>query len=749
MAQKMTEMESFIYRMGQTNQFTTISNIWQADPNFDKTEMLRKVDKAMPLTIDYSAVGELMKQKLTAITLEIPTVDGHGTYKIDLGRYDFLSNDFQVHAIGNNKSDGLVDYTPGVYYRGTVQGIKGSVAAFSFFNNEVYGIFSIPGEGNYVLVPNIMVGKYYDYNQHYVLYNDNDLSIKQFAPRCDADQLPTPAYLADKTTTTEGNNIYNNCTEVRVFEVGDYSLYTTKGHSVTNVVNYLTGLFNNQSVLYRNEGIPIVLKYVQVDTASDVYMTMTISNSGFFLDKFGYETQNVLHGCDLAILLSTRLNGSYGALGGVAWLKAMCTSYNSTDSAGPYAFCDMDNSGVTNFPTFSWDVEVATHEMGHVVGSPHTHRCCWNPPGSGTTAIDGCYTLEGSCAIPSPADPTGGGTIMSYCHLTSVGINFSNGFGQQPGDTVRYFLTHHFSSSCGDTWVPDTTGISITNRTLSANRECTDLTSGITYYWYDNNTASHADDTVILMVKKNGNTIGDLNTTGFAVTSATLPSWGTGTGQSFTAPTGVTGLSAHNAAMRRYWKINATTAPTSAVEVIFPFRSVDTADVDGSVPDATPMTSYLAYKVDGSIDPSPADGLTGATASTFHTYTYGTAASTANWSLTTQSNTLFAHMQMTSLTGGGTMFYTYAGVGVNDVNKNNVDVYVFPNPTSDYWNISVAPSIASMNMELYSSDGKLVATQSLKPGSINKVNAASFAPGVYYYRISGGDHIYTGNMVKK
>ncbi len=178
--------------------------------------------------------------------------------------------------------------------------------------------------------------------------------------------------------------------------------------------------------------------------------------------------------------------------GGCSLLQSMCTAYymHGTDTSGPYAFCDMDNSGVVNFPTYSWDVEVITHEMGHVVGSPHTHRCCWNPPGTGTTAIDGCYTLEGTCATPVPELPVGGGTIMSYCHLTTDGINFSNGFGQQPGDTIRYYIAHHFSTTCGDHYTP-TVAPSNKNRSIIANRECTDIAGGdtITYYWKDNNTA--------------------------------------------------------------------------------------------------------------------------------------------------------------------------------------------------------------------------------------------------------------------
>jgi len=78
-------------------------------------------------------------------------------------------------------------------------------------------------------------------------------------------------------------------------------------------------------------------------------------------------------------------------------------------------------------------VMVVTHEFGHLFGSRHTHACVWN---GDNTAIDGCagYT-EGSCSLPG--NPPQGGTIMSYCHQQSVGINFALGFGLQPGNVIR------------------------------------------------------------------------------------------------------------------------------------------------------------------------------------------------------------------------------------------------------------------------------------------------------------------------
>lgn len=744
-----TPMDAFISRMKTTNTFVEVGNIWTPNNNFDKTELLKYVEEAQPLTIDYAHVAELMKAKHAAISLVVPGVNG-GTFTIELGKYDILANDFEVHAMGENGKETKVAYTPGLYYRGVVKGIPGSVAAISFFDNEVYGIFSIPDVGNYVLVPNSMTGKQYDHLSDYLLYNDVKMKIKEQGPGCDADLLPDvygDNKLAGKTTTFLNNNVYNNCNQLRIMEVADYDTYTKKGSSTTTVTNFLTALFNNQATVYRNEGIPIVLRYVQVNTASDVYMSITSSQSIRFLKKFGWSTKNVMHGCDLALLLSTR----YGSMGGVAWLKALCSSYAS-DSSGPYGFANISNSSVTNFPSYSWNLMVLSHEMGHIVGSPHTHRCCWNPSGTGNTVIDACYTIEGSCASPSPAYPTGGGTVMSYCHLQSVGINLTKGFGKQPGDTIRTHIRTKFSSTCGETYRPNVV-LSTSGKLLTANRECTDIYGGdtTTYYWYDKNTADQADDTLVLLIKKHRNNIGTLDSAGFSVVTATLSGYNSGSADLVSFPAGTVGSSlTNNYAMRRYWKITTPTEPLTPVTVMFPFTGADTLDVNGSTPGSSPLSGYKMYKVNNPTNPSPGvDSVVFAPATSVSVYYYGTSATTNTWAYSANGSTLFASMKMKTLSGGGTGFYPSSYSGVDDIKGNNNSLIVFPNPTNEEWNITTAPGNDPVIFRLYSADGRLIHEQELKSGAISAVSARMLPVGLYFYRaVSGGD-VYTGTLTKQ
>src|SRR4029079_15718221 len=78
----------------------------------------------------------------------------------------------------------------------------------------------------------------------------------------------------------------------------------------------------------------------------------------------------------LAHFMSTRPLG-----GGIAYLDVLCS--NTLQCAVSTSL----TTTIVQFPTYSWNVEVCTHEMGHNMGSSHTHACVWN---GNNTQIDDC-----------------------------------------------------------------------------------------------------------------------------------------------------------------------------------------------------------------------------------------------------------------------------------------------------------------------------------------------------------------------
>jgi cysteine-rich repeat protein len=125
--------------------------------------------------------------------------------------------------------------------------------------------------------------------------------------------------------------------------------------------------------------------------------------------------------------------------GGVAYVGAVCSQQYGFGVSQVFGSFDLAN------PSQIWDVLVVTHELGHNLGSPHTH--CYDPP------VDECYNRESSC-YDGPVVASRG-TIMSYCHLLAGGLsNVDLVFGDRPSAQMRNTVASASClqnvSTCGD-----------------------------------------------------------------------------------------------------------------------------------------------------------------------------------------------------------------------------------------------------------------------------------------------------------
>lgn len=720
-----TPTEAFIAREKLQHSFRPVNNLLQEDLQASLSAVDSYVSKAQFFQVVPAGLQSFMDQNNKGIRLVLPDGNG-GSFELDLARFSILAQGFKVtEARGSNVTD--FNYTPGLYYRGVVNNIPGSLAAFSFFNNELYGVFSIPGRGNFSIVPNTMLG---NDKSHYILYNDADLKVIRHSKPCGSDDLKIQGLEEENTAS---RLTYNNCKDVEVMLQADYATYLSRSSSTTNVANYLTSIFNVLCVLYRNEGIYTSIKAINVNTATDAYQALT-DDSEVFLEKFGELTQNTMNGADLAHLVSTR----YGNLGGIAWLNVLCLGYQgASQHAGPYAFSNIyANETAGTFPTYTWNVECMTHEMGHNLGSRHTHNCTAWTGGP----IDGCAPTanaayaEGSCAtgpIPSAAVK---GTIMSYCHLlANVGISFANGFGIQPGDLIR---TRVSNGACAANYIPDTV-LTVANTTLNATRECTDAT-GLTFYWNDNENSDESDNRLVLKLKKGSNSIGTLDDVGFAVSTVTLSAYGSNAGTTATFPAGIPNMGTPTATMNRYWNVTPIAQPTTTVEVQFPFSQQDINDVMGSVPSITSHTDLRFYKMATGVNPNPSAGFTGATAANTTIYTYSaTTTSTSTWTYATSGNTKFAKFLVNSFSGGGGFGTTTTPLPLNVIWFRGV---ARGEAVSLDWEVTNEKGLKEYIIER-SADAvhyeplSIVASQNLTGHIYNTIDKEPY-PGNNYYRLS-------------
>jgi len=422
-----------------------------------KTYRGAATDKIKTVEADPMVLRKLLRDKPSFVSLQIPVNDREFA-TLDLVQVNLLASGFNVFTSDQQKTP--QNYMPGLFYRGVVQGAEGSsIAAISVFENEIIGSFT-SGDGNMVIQPS------YDAPGIMILYNDRDFT-PELPFDCLTDELPA----FEREISPRGIQAEGDC--VRVYIECDYALNQNKG-GVANTVNWITAVFNNVATLYSNESINTAISEVFVWTSADGYSKTSSSTA---LNQF--KSLRTTFNGDLAHLAALGGNN----IGGVAWLDVLCTNYR-------YAYSNI-SSGYSNVPTYSWTVEVMTHEMGHNLGSNHTHWCGWTGG-----ALDNCYTPEGTCS-KGPA-PTNGGTIMSYCHLTSYGINFNNGFGTQPGNKIRAEVAAAtcLSPGCGGSGCNPPTGLNITNITQNSATANWNTVSGATSYKFEYKTNAGSTWTV-------------------------------------------------------------------------------------------------------------------------------------------------------------------------------------------------------------------------------------------------------------
>lgn len=386
---------------------------------------------AQVLKLDKSKLTTLVQDRPDAMEFTFPFEDRELT--VEMVKVDIYANDFKAKT--NKKED--VAYKKGVFYRGIIKGDETSVVAFSFFDNDVVGVASATKIGN------VTLGKAVQ-SEDYVVYNDQKLTgTNPFI--CAVDELMENE--SQKVNFDPKASKSPQMTEacVRVYYEIANKPFVQNGSNVEATINWISAVHNNINTLYVNDGVKMSLKTVYVWETADPY------TGNYSQNLSAFRTNRTTFDGDLAHLVN------YPSTTSVAYLNSLC-------SASRYAYSGI-NMTYQNVPTYSWTIMAMTHEMGHSLGSPHTHACSWN---GNSTAIDGCAPTyradlaEGDCEIgPIPSE---GGTIMSYCHLNSVGINMSLGFGEQPGALIRQTVD---SKACLGTDCANACAVTVTNITVA------------------------------------------------------------------------------------------------------------------------------------------------------------------------------------------------------------------------------------------------------------------------------------------
>jgi hypothetical protein len=112
----------------QGQEFTPINLFTASDHLVEREKHAGVLAQATYVTLVESSLESLVKNKPEAIQLSVPYFGR--TLMMDLVRVEVLSSDFQ--AFTSESGDHPVDYVPGVFYRGIVDGDAQSIVALSF-----------------------------------------------------------------------------------------------------------------------------------------------------------------------------------------------------------------------------------------------------------------------------------------------------------------------------------------------------------------------------------------------------------------------------------------------------------------------------------------------------------------------------------------------------------------------------------------------------------------------------------------
>jgi hypothetical protein len=178
------------------------------------------------------------------------------------------------------------------------------------------------------------------------------------------------------------------------------------------------------STIYeRDVNVTFAVTYMNLWTVPSPYGSSSDPVCSFLVNFGSYWNANRTSvSRDLAFLVT---GGPTSSGGGCAYLSGLCDpSYGYAAS-----FC---NGGFPTMPNnqSNYDLFDFTHELGHSLGSPHTHSCFWQANGllPAGALIDTCVVPsaygDGSCYSGATHIPPDKGTIMSYCGAVGPGIQY-------------------------------------------------------------------------------------------------------------------------------------------------------------------------------------------------------------------------------------------------------------------------------------------------------------------------------------
>ena len=364
-----------------------------------ETIATKDASNTIGLSINTSFLENITENSSELLNIMIPFIDGD--IELTLHKFSIVKNQLIIiskTSFGEERSlitPTVLSYK--VFYKDK------NIGVLNVVNNEIVATFTIDNK-------QYEISKF---NNNYLLFEaSNSINSSNFS--CQIEEQYN-------SMNVESNLVINVCVEL-VIEIDYYTRQTFNSNLET--INWALAIIAGVNQLYEaqtNASISVV--NISLWEIPDPYATIVNDASSMLSEiKSYWQTNNNSISRDLVHLLSKRNNTGTG---GIAYLNGLCSNNSG------YGFSSaMNNDTTYSFPnpTYTWNLMVVTHEVGHNFGANHTHDCVWSDDptyGFVGPGIDDCGVVSGSsnaCNPPAPSPPGGIGTIMSYCHNGGSGI---------------------------------------------------------------------------------------------------------------------------------------------------------------------------------------------------------------------------------------------------------------------------------------------------------------------------------------
>ena len=727
--------------------FKTIKDVYSFDfngarvksvsPEIESTASLALEKSGFVAYSNAASISNLLAIRPEVLSVQLPYEDQILT--LDLVQVNIFTDEFKLETSTPGLEQGV---NLGLYYQGTVRG-EDAVVGVSFFREEFFVLINRNSAEDATIEAGLIRLPENNGGVH-VVYSDDDLKNKPVYS-CGSEELEQYQQAVERLSSQkEALEHMEKATYkcVTYFWETRYNLYTSKG-STQAVTNHMTNIFNNFKLLYENEQIGSKLNQLYIWTTADTY------NDD--LNTFSANRSNF--GANIATLFSTTGGG------GVAWLDQLCGS----NEYYKHGFCGAVGGTVNAIPTYSWAINVTAHEIGHNLGSPHTHACSWTGG-----AIDGCGPQAGYSEGCNGPIPSNGGTIMSYCHLTSTGMNFTLGFGPQPGNLIRSRVNSCISltcetggggQTCTNAYEPNETQAAAAALTSGTAASAAIATSGdvdffkITTSTTTNNVFNLAGPSGVdfdLVIYNSGGTQIGAGTSGTATESVTLNGQAAGT---YYAKV----FGYNNAISATCYTLTATaTSVTNCSTAYEPNNSLAAA---ATIPLATTISAAISsgtdqdyYKVTTTSVGTHQFALAGPGGVDYDLVIYNSAGTQIG---SGTGSTATENVSLANLAVGTYTVRVYGYNGANSATCYTLNVArtsasflgeetrmenysLYPNPAKDKLAISSSNPDEVMQVEVMDMSGKVLSSTELKSNAT--IDVSEISSGVYFVKISSASN---------